>query len=62
MGDMENVENLMRLVKERNKVETEIMPSYSLSSKEVTKDVISTARHKVNEIKESYPKRMWGNG
>ena len=62
MGDMENVENLMRLVKERNKVETEIMPSYSLSSKEVTKDVISTARHKVNKIKESYPKRMWGNG
>lgn len=62
MGDMENVENLMRLVKERNKVETEIMPSYSLSSKEVTKDVISTARHKVNEIKKTYPKRMWGNG
>ena len=51
----------MRLVEERNKVETEKIPSHSLSSDEVTKDVISSARHKVNKIKESYPKRMWGN-
>lgn len=62
MGDMEDVKNLMRLVKERNKVEAEMIPSHSLSSDEVTNDVISSVRHKVNKIKESYPKRMWGNG